>query len=67
MNAFVVFPSHLHWNAQQLAEAVPLRLHEMFAYDAGAQAAVAGNAQPASPPRRAYAPRSPMPERFSVR
>jgi hypothetical protein len=65
MNAFVLFPAHLHWTSQQLAEAVPLRLHEMFAFDAGLQADAAGEAQPQ--PRRDYAPRPPMPERFSVR
>lgn len=34
MNAFAHFPNRLHWNAQQLADAVPLRLHELFAFDA---------------------------------
>ena len=65
MNAFVVFPEHLHWTAQQLAEAVPLRLHELFAFDATTQAGAANRAQPR--PRRDYAPRPPMSERFSVR
>ena len=36
MNAFAHFPARLHWTAQELADAVPLRLHEMFAYDAAA-------------------------------
>ena len=35
MNADVYFPSQLNWTAQELAEAVPLRLHELFAFDAG--------------------------------
>ena len=39
MNADVYFPSQLHWTAQELAEAVPLRLHELFAFDAGRDAA----------------------------
>lgn len=34
MNAFAHFPSQLHWNAQQLADAVPPRLHELYAFDA---------------------------------
>ena len=40
MNAFDRFPARLHWNAQQLADAVPLRLHELPAFraDAGAVA-----------------------------
>jgi hypothetical protein len=65
MNAFAVFPAHLHWTSHQLAEAVPLRLHEMFAFDARGQASVAGKATPQ--PRPDYAPHPPMPERFSVR
>ena len=34
MNAFAQFPTRLHWTAQQLADAVPLQLHELFAFDA---------------------------------
>ena len=33
MNAFAHFPSRLHWNAQQLADAVPLRLSELSGFD----------------------------------
>jgi len=65
MNAFVIFPAHLHWTSQQLAEAVPLRLHEMFAFDARSLADATSKAAPQ--PRRDYAPHPPMPERFSVR
>ena len=45
MNAFDHFPAHLHWNAQQLADAVPLRLHELLVADviAGAPAPQAAN------------------------
>ena len=68
MNAFVVFPKHLHWNAQQLAEAVPQRLHEMIAYEAGAPATAAGAVARAQvPPRREYLPASQWPLRFRVR
>ena len=28
MDAFVSFPAQLHWTADDLAEAVPLRLHQ---------------------------------------
>ena len=43
MNAFDRFPARLHWNPQQLADAVPLRLHELPAFraDAGAVAPAA--------------------------
>ena len=34
MNAFVALPNAFHWTPQQLAEAVPLRLHEALAFDA---------------------------------
>ncbi len=44
MNAFVFFPSQLHWTSEELADAVPLRLHELFAFDAGRDAQVASNA-----------------------
>jgi hypothetical protein len=33
-SATVFFPSQLHWTSEQLAEAVPLRLHQLFAFDA---------------------------------
>ena len=33
MNAFAHVPSRLHWNAQQLADAVPLRLSELSGFD----------------------------------
>ncbi len=65
MNAFVVFPEHLHWTAQQLTEAVPLRLHELFPFDAATQGSAAN--RPLPRPRRDYAPHPPMSERFSVR
>jgi hypothetical protein len=29
------FPFQLHWTSQELADAVPLRLHEMFGFQAG--------------------------------
>ena len=49
MNAFDRFPARLHWNAQQLADAVPLRLHELPAFRADAGAV----APAANAPRRA--------------
>jgi HlyD family secretion protein len=33
-NATTYFPSRLHWSSEQLADAVPLRLHQLFAFDA---------------------------------
>lgn len=34
MNLHTEFPTRLHWTADQLADAVPPRLHELFAFDA---------------------------------
>jgi len=51
MNAFDRFPTHLHWNAQQLADAVPLRLHELPAF----RAEEGPVARAANAPRRAAA------------
>jgi hypothetical protein len=62
---FVFFPEQLHWTAQQLAEAVPLRLHQIYAFDASADDRGAAGTQ--SPTRPDFAPRSQLAERFSVR
>ena len=36
MNTTSTFPYRLHWTAQDIADAVPLRLFELFSFDAGA-------------------------------
>jgi hypothetical protein len=65
---FVFFPEQLHWTAQQLAEAVPLRLHQIYAFDIGAlEAGNDGRGAPHSPSRRQFAACPPLAERFSVR
>ena len=66
MNADVYFPPQLHWSAQELAEAVPLRLHELFAFDAGRDAG-ASNANQALPQREGYLPALPASPFFRVR
>ena len=69
MNAFAHFPTRLHWTAQQLADAVPLRLHELYAYDATRDATVpAANATATRRSRRdgAYVP-SAAHARFRIR
>ena len=47
MNAFAEFPTTLHWTADELASAVPLRLSELplFAADAQPGPACAANAR----------------------
>lgn len=64
-----VFPFDLQWSAQDLADAVPLRLHELAGFDAGAiEAANAADAKPrASWPRRAYAADRQLPSFIRVR
>ena len=67
MNAFEHFPEHLHWDSHQLADAVPLRLHAVFAFDAERDAGAAANREP----RRTrtftpYAMHPPLPERFRI-
>ncbi|TWT22572.1 hypothetical protein FQY83_06035 [Luteimonas marina] len=69
MNAFAHFPSRLHWTAQQLADAVPLRLHELFAFDAardeGCRAAANGGRRRARSDG-GYVARSALPSRFGI-
>jgi hypothetical protein len=70
MNATVTFPSQLNWTSEQLADAVPLRLHQLFAFDAQRDGAIdSANAQ--LPPRqsqsRNYLPATPAPDVFRVR
>lgn len=62
---FVFFPEQLHWTAQELTEAVPLRLHEIYAFDAGVDSRGVAGAQSLSRP--GFAPCPPLAERFSVR
>ena len=64
----VFFPSQLHWTSEQLADAVPLRLHQLFAFDAGD---LLGSANAASASRHArsgnYLPATPAPDVFRIR
>jgi hypothetical protein len=66
MNADVYFPSQLNWTAQELAEAVPLRLHELFAFDAGRDVD-ASNTHHALPQRKGYLPPLPASPFFRIR
>ena len=70
MNAFDHFPTRLHWNAQQLADAVPPRLHQLFVFDAARDndgCRAAANSGWHRPRGAVYASRSAMPVRFDVR
>ena len=66
MNASVFFPSQLHWTSQELADAVPLRLHQLFAFEAARGHHAANGIPPRQPRQRDYLPTSPA-DVFRVR
>ena len=68
MHTFPHFPAHLHWTAQQLTDAVPLRLHELYAFDANRESAhhAANCLRRARPAPERYAARSQLPTRFGI-
>ena len=69
--AGAAFPFHLHWNADQLAAAMPLRLYQLLDIGAIDDAGQQPSANQASHARRSrpasYLPGNDMPERFRVR
>ena len=68
MNAFPHFPARLHWTAQQLADAVPLRLHELYAFEAARDGRGAANGERRRrPAANAYAAPASLPARFDIR
>jgi hypothetical protein len=52
-NAFLAFPESLHWSAQDIADAVPLRLFELYAFDP-ADAMPCANRAPTRHAARSY-------------
>ena len=70
MDTFAYFPARPHWTAQQLTDAVPLRLHQLFAFDAATSAdsrAAANGERRRARATAAYAARSALPARFGIR
>lgn len=70
MNVFAYFPSRPHWTSQQLADAVPPRLHELFAFDlahTGPDRCAANGERRRRHADASYAQRSALPARFDVR
>ena len=69
MNTHSHFPDQLNWTSQDLADAVPLRLFELFAFDASPAAAAVGSCAN-QPPRRtwpaSYLPAEPRQPLFRV-
>lgn len=69
--AGAAFPFQLHWNADQLTAAVPLRLHQLFDIDDAVGSRQPPSANQAGPSRRqradSYLPGNPMPSLFRVR
>lgn len=69
MNANNAFPFHLHWNPQQIADAVPPRLFDIDLFAAGHEADASANAgSPSRGRRRAagYLPKPGLPVQFRV-
>jgi len=66
MDNFACLPTRLHWTAQQLTDAVPLRLHQLYAFVAADEPAPRHAANGGPAPRRTYAPRTAFPPRFRV-
>ena len=59
MNATTGFPHQLHWGPLDLADAVPLKLSELYRFDAhgsGQAPANSGEARGTRAPRRGYLP-----------
>lgn len=68
MNTHLPLPDQFHWSAQDLADAVPRRLFELFAFDASLAGAAVGpcaNQPPRRPWPASYLPANPAP-RFRV-
>lgn len=68
MNAFTSLPHRFAWSAQQLADAMPRRLSELFAFDAARE----GTRSAANEPSRArrvprYLRAAELPRLFRVR
>ena len=70
MTTHSIFPSRLHWSAQDLAAAVPLRLFELYRFEAEADAADNASRFARVKPARAllggYVRPAPLPTHFSV-
>jgi hypothetical protein len=68
MDNFACFPHNLRWTAQLVTDAVPLRLHELYAISVGAGAGreAANGIRMARRPRAAYTSHPPLPARFRV-
>ena len=67
MNAFVALPSAFRWTPRELADAVPLRLHEAVAFDAGADdTSPAANGLRRRAPAAGYVPPRTSPTRFRI-
>ena len=69
MNAFDRFPAHLHWTAQQLADAVPPRLSELYAFDGARDGTAPAANREHRPLRRkpGYVTHPALTSRFTIR
>jgi hypothetical protein len=71
MHTPTAFPFHLHWNAQDIADAVPLRLHQLYDIDHVGETALQASANQVGPQRRprstSYLPGSHLPALIRIR
>ena len=68
MDNFACFPTRLHWTAQQLTDAVPLRLHQLYAFaaDDPSPGRAANGEHDRRRARHGYAPHAVLPPRFRI-
>ena len=66
-NASVAFPSQLHWDAQDIADAVPMRLFELYVFDPSQAMPSANRSAAARAPRPSYTPAAAPHAMFRVR
>lgn len=70
MYAYPALPPQFHWSAEQLADAVPRRLHQLPVFQAGGDLPEACNGphkHKHQRPARGYLPASDLPAAFRVR
>lgn len=68
MYAYPALPPQFHWSAEQLADAVPRRLHQLPVFQAGGDLPEACNGlHKPRRPTRGYLPASYLPAAFRVR
>jgi len=66
MHAFTSLPSQFRWTAQQLADAIPLRLHQHRIFSAESLATAANDYRRPTPRATSYLPAQPARSHFRI-